>query len=274
MAPKRAQKPEARLTARTRPGKVKTGAHFPIVGIGASAGGLDAFLQLLGALPPHTGMGFVLVQHLDPDHPSQLRQILTHATSLPVLEITNDQRVKADHVYVIPPKTDLRIDGGVLKIQPRKPTQAVHRPIDSFFASLARDRRDRAVGVVLSGTANDGTAGLEAIKSEGGITFAQDDSAKHRSMPLSAVAAGCVDLVLSPAGIGAELARISKQLLAVGAAEAEPRPAPNTRSTPSGAARDTQESLRKILLLLRDHSGVDFSLYRSTTIERRIRRRL
>src|SRR5262249_53771577 len=141
---------------------------------------------------------------------SQLTQILSRATSLPVREIRNDEPVQPNHVYVIPRDTNLTISGGILKIQPRERSRRLHRSIDNFFESLSQDCRERAVGVVLSGTASDGTLGLEAIKAEGGITFAQDDSARHASMPRSAVAAGCVDLVLPPAEIAKELARIAK----------------------------------------------------------------
>ena len=133
-------------------GEPRSGAPFPIVGIGASAGGLEAFTHLLAALPPDTGMGFVLVQHLDPDHESALTQILSRATSLPVREITNDEVVQANHVYVIPPDTNLSIAGGVLKIRARERSRVPHRSIDAFFESLALDQRERAVGVVLSGT--------------------------------------------------------------------------------------------------------------------------
>ena len=125
-------------------------------------------------------------------------------------EITNNLRVEANHVYVIPPNTNLGIARGVLKLQPRPETRTPHRSIDFFFESLAQDQRERAIGVILSGTATDGTLGLEAIKAEGGITFAQDDSARYDSMPRSAVAAGCVDFVLSPENIAKELARIAK----------------------------------------------------------------
>ena len=187
-----------------------TVASFPIVGVGASAGGLEAFTQLLKALPLDTGMGFVLVQHLDPEHESALTQILSRATSLPVCDVTNNQAVQPNCVYIIPPDTNLSIAEGMLKLQPRAKTRTPHRPIDAFFESLALAHRERAIGVVLSGTASDGTLGLEAIKAEGGITFAQDDSAKYDSMPRSAVAAGCVDLVLSPPDIAKELARIAK----------------------------------------------------------------
>src|SRR5258708_1919056 len=185
-------------------------APFPIVGIGASAGGLEAFTQLLKQLPLDTGLGFVLVQHLDPQHESALTQILARATSMPLREGTNNLRGEANHVYVIPPNTNLTIEQGVLKLGPRPDGRKPHRSIDSFFESLAQDRRERAIGVILSGTATDGTLGLEAIKAEGGITFAQDDSAKYDSMPRSAVAAGCVDFVLEPQDIARELARIAK----------------------------------------------------------------
>jgi len=257
-------------------GEPRSGALFPIVGVGASAGGLEAFTNLLAALPPDTGMGFVLVQHLDPDHESALTQILSRATLLPVREITNDEVVQANHVYVIPPDTNLSIAGGVLKIRARERSRVPPRSIDAFFESLAQDQRERSVGVVLSGTANDGTIGLEAIKAEGGITFAQDDSAKHDSMPRSAIAAGCVDLVLSPADIARELARIARHPYVAG--QQRPFGAEDGGTLATGqddsAASRASNSYRRILSLLRTHSGVDFSLYKPTTMERRIARRL
>ena len=268
-------------------------ASFPIVGIGASAGGLEAFTQLLKALPLDTGMGFVLVQHLDPEHESALTQILSRATSLPVCDVTNNQPVEPNHVYIIPPDTNLSIAAGVLKLESRSKMRVPHRPIDSFFESLSQDQRERAIGVVLSGTATDGTLGLEAIKSEGGITFAQDDSAKYDSMPRSAVAAGCVDLVLSPTDIALELARMAKHPYVVGqplefsgndslasggressesASLSKSRGADAPRSPDGG--NGAQDGYTKTLALLRNHSGMDFSLYKSTTIQRRITRRL
>ena len=183
---------------------------FPVVGIGASAGGLEAFTELLKHLPVDTGMGFVLVQHLDPVHESALTKILSKATSMPVRDVANNLSVEANHVYVIPPNTTLSIAQGVLKLKPRKQARTPTRSIDSFLESIAEDQHERAIGVILSGTASDGTVGLEAIKAEGGITFAQDDSARYDSMPRSAVAAGCVDFVLSPTDIAKELARIAK----------------------------------------------------------------
>ncbi len=278
-----------------------------IVGVGASAGGLEAFTQLLKHLPLDTGMAFVLVQHLDPDHESALTQILSRATPLPVGEVTHNQPLQANHVYVIPRDTNLSIVEGLLKLEPRERTRTPHRPIDTFFESLAQDQRERAIGVVLSGTASDGTLGLEAIKAEGGITFAQDNSAKYDSMPRSAVAAGCVDLVLSPGDIAKELVRIAQHPFVAGrplelptraekdhenaiAHQEDDQPLSSEgRGTPLTGGRQArdeaeqgnkdpangaEDGYKKIMLLLRNHSGVDFSLYRSSTIQRRITRRI
>jgi two-component system CheB/CheR fusion protein len=179
---------------------------FPIVGIGASAGGLEAFSQLLRALPATTGMAFVLIQHLDPKHQSQLPEVLSRTTAMPVIAVTDRRRVEPDHVYVIPANADIAIAGGVFALTPR-PAVDRHTPIDHFFRSLAREREGRAIGVVLSGTGSDGTLGLGAIKAEGGITFVQDaKSAKHAGMPQSAAVAA--DFVLPPVAIAHELARI------------------------------------------------------------------
>ena len=243
-------------------------APFPIVGIGASAGGLDAFTEFLKHLPLDTGMGFVLVQHLDPQHASALPQLLARATSMRVSEVTNNLRVEPNHIYVIPPNANLSIVRGALKLQPRQARRVPHHSVDFFFESLARDRRERAIGVILSGTATDGMVGMEAIKAEGGITFAQDDSARYDSMPRSAIAAGCVDFVLSPENIADELARIAKHPYVAGH--------PPERVAPSEAEKESaaKNGFKKILLLLRNHSGMDFSLYKSTTIRRRIARRM
>ena len=141
---------------------------FPIVGIGASAGGLEAFTALLKHLPLDTGMGFVLVQHLDPEHDSALTHLLGRATELPVHEVTNKLRVEPNHVYVIPPNSSLSISAGELTLSPRPKTRTPHRSIDFFFEALASDQRDRAIGVVLSGTATDGTVGWAGGHQSGG----------------------------------------------------------------------------------------------------------
>jgi two-component system, chemotaxis family, CheB/CheR fusion protein len=283
--------PRSRKSAKThRPAPAPS-----IVGIGASAGGLEAFTLLLKQLPVDTGFGFVLVQHLDPQHESALTQLLARATTMPVREVTNNLRVLANHVYIIPPNTSLGITSGVLKLQPRSKDRVAPRSIDFFFESLAKDQCERSIGVILSGAATDGTLGLEAIKAEGGLTFAQDDSARYDSMPRSAVAAGCVDFVLSPGNIARELARIAthpyvaervtgsgmsngeKPLPSRGKVTAKQAVRKNSLSAheTDGTAKVTEEEdgYKKVLRLLRNHCGVDFSLYKSTTIQRRIMRR-
>jgi len=251
---------------------------FPIVGIGASAGGLEAFTQLLKHLPADTGMGFVLVQHLDPDHDSALVQILARVTSMPVREVANELRIAPNHVYIIPPNTDMATAQGVLKLQRRQAGRAPHHSIDFFFESLARDQHECAIGVILSGTASDGTLGMEAIKADGGVTFAQDESARYDSMPRSAIAAGCVDFVLSPENIAKELARIARHPYVAGQPLASTPLSPLEGETKKGegsADKGTgQNGFQKILFLLRNHSGVDFSLYKSKTVHRRIARRM
>jgi two-component system, chemotaxis family, CheB/CheR fusion protein len=238
---------------------------FPIVGVGASAGGLEAFRSLLQKLPANTGMAFVLVQHLDPEHESLLTRLLSHATRMPVTEVTEGVAVEPDHVYVIPPNKALGIRNGVLHLLARKPRDPRHMPIDAFLHSLAENEGSRAIGVILSGVASDGTLGLAAIKAAGGITFAQDSqSAKYDGMPRSAIAAGCVDFVLPPEGIARELKRISLH--------------PYLGRPDHPMAGDLQghrdEDLLKIFALLRNTTDVDFTHYKRSTINRRIARRM
>lgn len=229
---------------RTAPTPLKSDqAHRPedhgnrviIVGVGASAGGLEAFTLLLRHVPVNTGMGFVLVQHLDPAHESALTQILAKATAMPVREAANNLPVEPNRVYIIPPNRNMTIARGRLKLTPRRQTAGANRSIDVFFESLAEDRRKRAIGVILSGTASDGTLGLAAIKAEGGLTLAQDESAKYDSMPRSAIAAGCVDLVLPPEQIAEELARIARH----------PYVVPGARTSPADGGAGAQEEAEK-----------------------------
>ena len=244
-------------------GAPAAGSPFPIVGVGASAGGLDAFTQMLGALPVDTGMAFVLVQHLSPTHTSQLSEILARTTSLPVLEVQGERRVEPDHVYVIPPDRNMIISQGDLQLLPREEGPNQHRPIDFFFRSLAKEQGHRAIGVILSGSATDGTLGLEQIKAEGGITFAQDATAHYDSMPRSAIASGCVDFVLPPHEIATEIGRIARH----------PYVAPAALARRKKEAAGEPE-LHKILAILRKGTGVDFSDYKANTLFRRISRRM
>jgi len=250
--------------------------EFPIVGVGASAGGLEAFTQLLEHLPVDTGLGFVLVQHLDPQHPSALAKILQQATTMPVRDVTNNLRVEPNHIYIIPPNKTLGIVRGTLKLQPRSAHRIAPRAIDHFLEALAKDQQERAIGVILSGTATDGTLGLEAIKAEGGLTFAQDRTARYDSMPRSAADAGCVDFVLSPAGIAHELAQIARHPSVKAPARARGQSWNERAGGLDEKSADGPEptGYRKVLQLLRNHSGVDFSLYKYATIHRRITRRM
>ncbi|MEP6724338.1 MAG: CheR family methyltransferase [Bacteroidota bacterium] len=236
---------------------------FPVVGIGASAGGLAAFKQLLQAIPENSGMAYVLVQHLDPNHQSLLPEILQKVTSIPVLEISDDIKVQPNHIYVIPSNKMMVATDGILQLSPRT-TKKTERnlPIDLFFTSLAEVHQSRSIGVVLSGTSSDGTLGLKAIKDHGGITFAQDEgSAEYDGMPGNAAHAGVVDFVLSPEAIPQKLLEIIAGL-ALGDTNLENVP-------PSG-----ENIFRQILSLLRIRKGVDFTYYKQTTIRRRILRRM
>src|SRR3954468_19313424 len=183
---------------------------MPVVGMGASAGGLEAFRTVLQGLPVDTGMAFVLIQHLDPKHDSMLVDILAKSTSMPVLTAREGDVVAPNRVYIIPPNANLEILQGVLRLTAREPGRGVNMPVDCFFRSLAADRGELAIGVILSGTSSDGSLGVEAIKGAGGMTLAQDSTAKYDGMPRSAIATGCIDFTLPPDGIARELARISR----------------------------------------------------------------
>jgi len=240
------------------------GNPFPIVGIGASAGGLEAFAQLLAALPEKTGMAFVLVQHLDPQHESLLAEILTPMSKLPVETVHDGIEVRQDRIYVIPPNTSIELHDGHLRLVAREP--GLHLPIDIFFRSLAQIQGSRAIGVILSGNASDGSLGVRAIKAECGITFAQDEAtAKFSGMPRNAVATGAVDYVLTPAEIGRELARLGQHPFLI---PAEPG-VPESATLPEGDGE-----LKRILATLHVSTKVDFSQYKPTTIQRRLGRRM
>jgi two-component system, chemotaxis family, CheB/CheR fusion protein len=246
----------------------------PIVGVGASAGGLEAFRRLLGALPSNTGMAYVLVQHLDPHHESILAELLSEATPMEVSEVRGDVRVEPNQVYVIPPSKGLILEQGQLKLVPRPPAGSVHMPIDSFLKTLAQVQGSQAIGVILSGMGSDGTLGLQAIEAEGGIAFAQAPaSAKYDAMPRSAIAAGGIDFVLSPEDIAGELTRLGQHpYLAV--RQFTPLAADPPPSSKGDGADEDHESLSRVLSLLRQTGGTDFGAYKKTTLRRRIARRM
>ena len=270
------------------------GARFPIVGIGASAGGLEALTQLLTDLAADTGMSFVLIQHLDPTHKSLLSEVLGKATQMPVSQAEHGQRVEPNQVYVIPPNADVAIQQGLLTLVSRtNDSPKLHLPVDFFFAALAADLGNHAIGVVLSGTGSDGTEGLKAIKAEGGITFVQDPkTARFAGMPQSAVAAGVVDYVLPISDLAKELVRLSRHPYVTAAASRASRAASRMPPPQNGdnAAHKTNSTHGKkdrrddskadetvvgeIMNIVKAVVGVDFRQYKVPTFERRLGRRI
>ena len=245
---------------------------FPVVAIGASAGGLEAYKEFFQALPADTGMAFVLIQHLDPSHHSLLAEILSKSSRIPVNEVKSGVEIKPNCVYVIPPDAFLAIAAGRFILTPRNRQTGQHLSVNFFMRSLAEERKSGAIGVILSGTGADGTLGLESIKAEGGITFAQDPlTAKYDGMPRSAIDSGCVDFVLPAKEIAKELQRIRHHPYVrqddAGAKEQE------KELENSIAISSQEEGLLTIVDQLRQTSGVDFGQYKPNTIHRRAMRR-
>ena len=242
----------------------KTTQNFPIVGIGASAGGLDAFKKLLTAIPKKSGMAYVIVQHLSPDYPSNLTEILSQSTEVPVHEIINDINLAPDNIYIIPENNNLITEDGVLKLHTRTRGERKNNSIDIFFESLANVHKSFAIGVILSGTAFDGTFGLKKIKEFGGATIAQTpDTTSFKGMPQSAIDADVIDYILAPELIPDRLLEIQKSYTANhGYTEEEQIP------------KNEEDILHQILNLILLRTGNDFSHYKKPTIRRRIARRM
>lgn len=239
----------------------KDKAPFPIVAIGASAGGFEAFVNLLRALPKNPGLALIFIPHLDPTHESAMVDLLARTTDMPVEQANDGTIVTANRLFVLPPNFDMTISRGVLHLAKREAARGQHMPIDTFFRSLADDQMGNAIGVILSGTANDGTIGLGAIKNQGGITFAQSpESAKYDGMPTSAIASGTVDFILPVDQISRELIRIQKK--------------PFRGKLTKDPFEGKENLLRDIFRLLKGYSKVDFVDYKSATIRRRILRRM
>ena len=238
---------------------------YLVVGIGASAGGLNAYIDLIKNLTPDTGMTYILVPHLAAEHESHLVDILARYTSLPVSEVQHGVRPEPNHIYILPPNRQMTLRGGILHLEPRPEAERVPRPIDNFFKSLAHDQKAQAIGVMLSGTDADGAAGLKVIKEEGGIAIVQEPgSAQFEEMPRSGIAADHVDLVVPPAEIAQELVRLGRQFRE-----------PALQPLGNGALRaEDEQPFAKVLLMLRSVSGIDFRLYKPTTLRRRMARRM
>jgi two-component system, chemotaxis family, CheB/CheR fusion protein len=238
---------------------------FPIVGIGASAGGLAAFEAFFSAMPADAepGMAFVLVQHLAPDHKSILSDLVRHYTRMQVFEVEDGMTVQPNCAYIIPPNCDMTFLNGALQLMEPSAPRGQRLPIDFFFRSLAQDQHERAICIVLSGTGSDGTLGVRAIKGEGGMVMVQTPgSTEYDGMPRSAIATGFVDFELAPEEMPAQL--IAYVTHAFGT---QPRPV-------LPPAPRTENALKKIFVFLRLQTGHDFSQYKPTTVNRRIERRM
>ena len=235
---------------------------FPIVGLGASAGGLEALEQFLGHVPKGCGLGFVVVQHLDPTHKGILVELLQRNTTMPVLQIKDRMKIDPGHVYVIPPNKDLSILHGVLHLLEPAAPRGLRLPIDFFFRSLADDRQEQSVGVILSGMGSDGTLGLRAIKEKAGAVFVQAPaSAKFDSMPRMAIDAGLADVIAPAEELPGKIIDYLKHV-------------PLLVRPDQDIAEKDQSALEKVVILLRAQTGHDFSLYKKSTIYRRIERRM
>ncbi len=253
------------LPARTTPSPgVRVG------GIGASAGGLAPLEQFLASVPSPSGLAYLVVQHMDPTHKTLLTELLQRVTAMPVHEAADAQRIAADTVYVIPPDAELTVQAGALRVvRPGEP-RGQRLPIDVLFGSLAKEFGDGAIGVVLSGMGSDGTLGLQAIKTQGGLTLAQPpESAQFDSMPRNAIAAGCVDIVALPTELPLRIDRIA------GVRPAAPAHRDGAESAGGvESVEDREKALQPILALLHRHTRHDLALYKSNTLVRRVERRM
>ncbi len=234
-----------------------------IVGIGASAGGLEALEAFFKNVPQSTGLAFVIIQHMDPTRKGLMVELIQRSTTLPVAQITDRMQIEADHVYIIPPNQDVSILHGVLHLLDPVSPRGLRLPIDFFLRSLADDQRERSIGVILSGMGSDGTLGLRAIKENAGAVFVQSpSSAKFDSMPVSTIDAGLADIVAPAEELPAKIIAYLQHT-------------PLLVAKPHSVVEDpNQSNLEKIILLLRANSGHDFSLYKKNTLYRRIERRM
>lgn len=253
--------------------KLREISDFPIVGVGSSAGGVEAVTELLKHLPREPGIALILIQHLDPTRESHLKDLYSRLTHMQVSQITHGMKVEINNVYIVPPNASVAISNGVLQLRPRVDVHGVYLPIDEFLRSLAHDQGDRAIGVILSGTGSDGTLGLAEIKDYMGISFVQDEkTSKFDGMPHSAIIAGQVDFILPVQDIAKELLRIAQHAHIPALSSFEEKPEKEKKDLLSISA--TEVNLEKILGLFRGVSGLDFSGYKRTTILRRIDRRM
>jgi two-component system CheB/CheR fusion protein len=239
-------------------------AAFPIIGMGASAGGLEAFTHFFEAMPPDSGMAFMLVQHLDPTQPSLMAELLQRHTAMPVVQVADGMPIEANAVYIIPPNMDMGLLNGTLHLLEPTDKRGRRLPIDFLFRSLAEDQREKSIGIILSGTGTDGTLGLRVIKGEGGMVMVQEPAtAQYAGMPQSAIATGLVDYILPVEQMPVRLQEYAHHLLQ-----------PGTRIPQKLELITHEDVVQKIFILLRAYTGHDFSGYKDKTFNRRVERRM
>lgn len=242
----------------------KPSTDFLIVGIGASAGGFEAFQTFLKNMPAETGMAFVFIPHLDPTHESLMPELLDRLTEMPVQQIKNETKAEPNNVYIIPPNKTLTIERGIFRLKPPALTRGLRLPIEAFFLSLAEDQKENAVGVILSGSGSDGLIGIKALKENGGVVFAQEiETSKYDGMPRSAILTGLVDFIYPVGEIPMRLIEFSKH-----------REHLQNSIGSNGGRAETESFLGEICTILRRETGNDFSNYKRNTLIRRIQRRI
>ena len=241
---------------------METDNKHVIVGIGASAGGVEALQQFFSSVPSLSGMSFVVVQHLSPDYKSLMADILHKYTDMPIYEAEDNMKVEPDTIYLNPPKMYLTFKDGALHLNPLEQGTISH-PIDKFFSALAEEKRDKAIGIILSGTGTDGSAGSRDIKEHGGIVIAQSpESAKFDGMPHNIINLGIADYIMAPEEIGEELRSLPDALSVLPSIQSE------------GEDGGDDELLIHIYAILKNECGIDFTYYKRSTILRRIERRM
>jgi two-component system CheB/CheR fusion protein len=251
------------LSFKAVPDKNSEDKSLYIVGIGASAGGLEAFGQFFNHMPADSGMAFVLVPHLDPTHKSIIGELLSKYTRMKIAQAKDGMKVQQNNVYIIPPDKNIAILNGTLQLIEPAERRGLRHPVDFFFRSLAEDQRDKAIGIIFSGTGTEGTLGLKSVKGEGGLMIVQDPkTAKYDGMPQSAISTGLVDYILPVDKIPEQLMKFTR------------RSAKSRLQKPITIKPKLPDSLQKIFILIRNQTGHDFSLYKMNTIVRRIERRI
>jgi two-component system CheB/CheR fusion protein len=265
----------APATPPSEQGVVPSSITFPVVGIGASAGGLPALISLFENMPARTEMAFVVILHLSPTQPSSAAAILQRATGMPVVQVSSRVQIEPDHIYVIAPNQQMSMMDGLLLVDSLERPRGRHIAIDLFFRTLAEVHRERALAIVLSGTGADGAVGLSRVKEQGGVTIVQaPEDAEHDGMPAAALRTGAVDFVLPVVEMPQKLLELWSNARTIEMPPPGDGEAPVAHVTQADATADAEDALRDVIGMLLDHTGHDFRHYKRATVLRRIERRL